>query len=333
LVLLSDASSPSQVQTNYQKLITIDHVDLIFGPFSSLLTKPASVVAHCYGYAMVEGAGTGESVFTRGLHNLFCVSLFSDRYLTSFVNYILSLPVSLRPKTAVYATADDPFAQPQVQQAQRALEQGGIKTVGSLPGQHIVWPAETTDDKPIADKVISSGAQVALLGTTAVQDSIDLTQEFKTQRYNPQALIETSGPDQVAQFKKAIGAPEGIFVPNGWWPGYPDSSGQSQHMVQAYAQASHVNPALVSSDVAQAYSVGQVVQQAVEKTHSLDNATVMAALRTGSFLTVQGPVEFDPTGQNRDAIPVLFQWQQGSLVPVYPEEFAQVNPLFPKPTW
>src|SRR5512142_413848 len=41
LDILSDASSPDQVQTNYQKLITVDKVDLLFGPYSSLLTKPA----------------------------------------------------------------------------------------------------------------------------------------------------------------------------------------------------------------------------------------------------------------------------------------------------
>src|SRR5947209_14698435 len=102
LDIVSDASSPDQVQTNYQKLITVDKVDLVFGPYSTLLTKPASVVANRYGYAMVEGAGGGPSVFTQGLHTLFCVSLSSDRYLTTFVNYILSLPTSLRPKTAVY---------------------------------------------------------------------------------------------------------------------------------------------------------------------------------------------------------------------------------------
>ncbi|MFL5589241.1 MAG: ABC transporter substrate-binding protein, partial [Ktedonobacteraceae bacterium] len=74
LDILSDASSTTQVVTNYQKLINVDHVDLVLGPFSSLLTKPASVVANRYGYAMIEGAGGGPSVFTQGLHNLFDVS-------------------------------------------------------------------------------------------------------------------------------------------------------------------------------------------------------------------------------------------------------------------
>ncbi len=55
LDILSDASSTTQVVTNYQKLITVDHCDLVFGPFSSLLTKPASVVANRYQYAFLEG--------------------------------------------------------------------------------------------------------------------------------------------------------------------------------------------------------------------------------------------------------------------------------------
>src|SRR5579862_4193318 len=37
LDIISDASSTTQVVTNYQKLITVNHDDIVFGPFSSLL--------------------------------------------------------------------------------------------------------------------------------------------------------------------------------------------------------------------------------------------------------------------------------------------------------
>ena len=40
LKIVNDASDPNQAVSNYQKLITGDHVDLVFGPFSSLLTGP-----------------------------------------------------------------------------------------------------------------------------------------------------------------------------------------------------------------------------------------------------------------------------------------------------
>src|SRR5260221_11022631 len=67
LDILSDASSTTQIVTNYQKFITVNHDDLILGPSSTLLTKSASVVANRYGYAMIEGDGGGPSFLTREL--------------------------------------------------------------------------------------------------------------------------------------------------------------------------------------------------------------------------------------------------------------------------
>src|SRR6266566_3937891 len=59
---VDDASSPTQVVTNYQNLINKDHVNLTFGPFSTLLTIPASQVAKRYGYAFLAPAGGGPKV-------------------------------------------------------------------------------------------------------------------------------------------------------------------------------------------------------------------------------------------------------------------------------
>ncbi len=331
LKILNDASTPEQVTTNYQKLITIDHVDLLFAPFSSFLTKPAAKIANRYGYAFPEGAGTAPSVFALGLKNLFCVSLPASQYLTTFANYVLTLPLQLRPKTAVYAAADDPFAQPPVVLAQHILEQGGITTVGSNPGQQIIWPTETTDYTPIAEKIIATHAQVVILGTTAIQDSIALTWVFKQQHYNPQMLIETSGPDQVDQFLSGVGTPDGIFVPNSWWPD-AKTIGNTE-LISSYMARYHIAKASISSDVAQAYSAAQVMQQAIEHTHSLDNRLLIKDMSTAQFSTVQGPIQFDATGQNRLAFPSLFQWQGKQLLPVYPTSIAQATPEFPKHRW
>ncbi len=330
LDIVSDASSPDQVQTNYQKLITVDKVDLTFGPFSTLLTKPSSVVANRYGYALVEGAGGGPSVFTQGLNNVFDVSLPVANNLTSFVQYIQSLPASQRPTTAAYATEDDPFTQPQVDLAKSQLEAAGIKTAS-----YQVYPAETTDFNPIADKMIASNAQIVVVGTL-LPDVTAFIQRFKQQHYNPQAFIATAGPDQGDQFLKAIGgaaSAEAIMVPNGW---YPESNNPgTADMVKAYIAKYGGTPDGISSDVAEAYSVGQVVAQAVTKTGSLDNAKLIAELHSGdTFQSVQGDVKFDSTGQNVAALAYLFQWQKGSLVPVYPPSAqGAVAPEFPKPNW
>src|SRR5215475_3084415 len=93
LKVVDDLSSPDQVVTNYQNLISRDHVDLVMGPFSSLLTIPASQVANRYHYAFVESAGGGPSVFDQHLHNLFFVQPAPVvNQGNVFADYILSLP-------------------------------------------------------------------------------------------------------------------------------------------------------------------------------------------------------------------------------------------------
>lgn len=330
LDIVSDASSTTQVVTNYQKLITVDKCDLVFGPFSSLLTKPASVIANRYGYAFIEGAGGGPSVFTQGLHNLFDVSAPVANLLVSFTQYIKSLPASERPTTAAYATQDDPFTQPQVDTAKQYLEQAGIKTVS-----YQVYPAETTDYTPIAQKMIASNAQIIITGTL-LPDIVAYIQAFKQQHYNPKAIIATAGPDQGAQFTKAIGgaaSAEGVFVPNGGW--YPQiNTFQNAQMVKDFLTQYGGTADAISSDVAEAFAVGQVLEQAAKNAGTIDNTKLIAELHSGkTYQSVQGPVKFNDQGQNVLATGYLFQWQKGTLVSVFPADLATNKPQYPKPSW
>lgn len=327
LNILDDASSDTQVTSNYQKLINTDKVDLLFGPFSTLLTKPASVVANQNGFALVEGAGGGPSVFNRGLNNVFDVSLPVANNLTSFVQYINSL--SPRPQSVAYASEDDPFTQPQVDLAKQLFEAAGVKTAS-----YQIYPAETTDFTPIAQKIIASNADVVVTGTL-LQDVVAFVQAFRQQHYNPKAFVATAGPDQGSQFTSAIGGAnvaEGIMVPNGWYP--EQNTPGNQAMVTAYINKYGGTFDGISSDVPEAYSVGQVVAQAVTKNKSLDQAKLIATLHSDTFTSVQGPVKFDSTGQNTQASAFLFQWQGGSLIPIFPSNAQSAQkPVFPKPNW
>ncbi len=329
LDLVNDNSTPEGVTTAYQKLINQDHVNLLVGPFGDFTSVAAAQVAGRSGYALIEGSGTAVGVFRQGLTNLFSVSLSAKRYLVSFSEFILSLPADMRPRTAAYETLDDPFLRPQVEEARALLEQGGIKTVESS-----VYPTKTSDYTPFAQKVIASNADLVVLGTLT-PDSIAFVKTFKRQHYNPKALIESSGPDQGDQFVGPVGGTrvaEGIFVPNGGW--YPDSKAFQNDQFQADYIAKYGGTAAdISSDTVQAYSVLQVLQQAVTKIHSIDNVRLTQELRRDSFATLQGPVKFAPDGENFTAVAFLFQWQKGNLTVVYPRGSAHAHLEYPKNPW
>jgi branched-chain amino acid transport system substrate-binding protein len=322
-----DGSSTQQVVTNYQNMITRDKVDLTFGPFSTLLTIPASTVTSRYGYAFPEPAGGGPDVFSHGLKNVFFVQpapVVSN--LVSYTQWLLGLPASQRPQTAAYATQDDPFTQPQVDKARSLLEAKGVKTVYNQ-----VYPAETTDFTPIAKAVANSNADVVLLGTQ-LPDAIAFVQTFQAQQYNPKSIVETTGPDQGSDFSDKVGKAntEGIIVPAGWWPSAKTS--QNDHFVKAFVAKYGGDAASISSDAAEAYSVGQVVAEAAQRANSLDNAKLIQQLHTGTYQTIQGPMAFDKTGQPNGAS-FLVQWQGGQTVPVYPTSVAVAKPEYPKPNW
>jgi branched-chain amino acid transport system substrate-binding protein len=321
LTILNDNSDATQVQTNYETLIAADHVELTFGPFSSLLTAPASSVAARYGYAFVEGAGGAPSVFNTpsnaAVHNVFDVSLPIKDEMVPFVNWIASLPAAQRPATAAYPMADDPFADPPVQLAQTELQALGVKTVYSK-----IFPEEVADYKAPADQVAASGAQIVVLGSTDVPTVAAFMQAFEQQHYTPKMFIAAAGPDQGAAFISTVGKGNatGMMVPDGWYPGYASTT--SQAVVKEYVAKYGGTASDVNSDVAEAYSVGQVVAEAVTATGGTDNTKIVSYLHSGVTLTsVQGPVKFDSLGENNDSAAFVFQWQDGGT------EFNQVLPL------
>jgi branched-chain amino acid transport system substrate-binding protein len=335
LKILNDNSSPTQVATNYQTLFASDHVDLAFGPFSSLLTTPSASVAAHYGYALVEGAGGAPAVFSSpanlAAHNVFDVSLPIKDEMKPFVAWIASMPASQRPKTAAYPMANDPFAIPPVQQAQAQLQALGVKTVYSQ-----IFPEEVADYKAPADQVAATGAQVVVLGSTDVPTVSAFMQAFEQQHYNPKMFIAAAGPDQGAAFVSVVGKGNavGMMVPNGWYPGYKNAA--SMALVNEYVAKYGGAPSDVNADVAEAYSVGQVMDQAVVATRGTDNAKIITYLHSGVTLSsVQGPVTFNALGENTAAVAFTFQWQPN-------EAFNQVLPvgaagsvpvINPKPDW
>ena len=329
LDIVSDASSPAQVVTNYQKLISSDHVDLAFGPFSTLLTVPSSKVANRFGYALIEGAGGAPAVFANGLHNVFDVSLIIKDQLVTAAKWVASLPKSKRPKTAAYPTSNDPFTQPQLPVARKILEKAGVKTVYTK-----VFPAEVTDFTSIATALAATKAQAVFLGSVDVPTVSAFIQAFAQQHYNPKAFVATAGPDQGADFLKAVGSnAEGVMVPNGWYPG--EANPLSRAMVKAYLKKYGGKASDINADVAEGYSVGEVAQQAVTAIKSLDNKKLTAYLHSGkTFSSVQGPVKFNSLGENVAAKAYIFQWQHGTFVQVLPKgDKNSKKPEFPKKPW
>ncbi|GER87382.1 hypothetical protein KDW_15440 [Dictyobacter vulcani] len=321
-----DQSLPAQVKTNYINLITKDHVDLLLGPYSSLLTMPAVAVTNAHQRVLFAPTGNAPGVFKKHYHNYFVTVPPSQDYLRTFAYFILSLPQAMRPQTVAYVSVDSPFAVPQVAAAKQIL--GNYMQTVYAPEPY----KANSNVTPIAQQVAHSQADVVILGTSGLGDSVSFTKAFKALHYNPKAIVETSGPNENIQYLNGVGGPstaEGIFVPDtGWYPGA--TTYQSDTFAQAYIAKYGGAIQDISSTTAKAFAAAQVLEQAVSQTQSLDDAKLAQLLHSGTFDSLQGPIRFNADGANQIGTLNMFQWINGKLVLVYPVNNAQENPEYPK---
>jgi branched-chain amino acid transport system substrate-binding protein len=327
LKIVDNGSDRDVASADYEKLITVDKVDLVVGPFSSFLVIPTSEVAARYGYAFIEPAGGAPDVFNRGLNNIFFAQPGqSVRNADPFALYILGLPSAVRPSTFAVVNLDEPFSAGVAERLKGLLTEGGLSLV-----YEATYPIGTSDFSDIAGAVADLGPDL-IAGGTQLEDSVGLIKAFQAADYQPRIAYFTSGPTLPGPFKQALGsATEGVFSSVSWFPDAHEY--QNDKFVAKYMGMFGGTPSDIPEDAANAFTVGQVLQQAAEKINSIDNAQLIAELHRGSYETVVGPLSFDETGAPQGSY-MLLQWQGSQFVIVGPGNRAETDPKAPpKPEW
>lgn len=326
LTVVDNASDQDTAVSDYEKLITVDKVDLVVGPYSSFLVIPTSEVAARYGYAFVEPAGGAPDVFNRGLNNIFFAQpAAGSAQAEPFVEYILALPDDTRPKTFAIVSQDDPFTLGVMEGVRERLTAGGLELVFDE-----IYAPETTDFSAIAIQVADLNPDL-IVGGTVLEDSIGQIRSYIEAGYQPRGAFFTTGPSLPGPFREALGpATEGVFASISWFPDSKDY--QNAEMVARYVEMFGGNPGDIPEDVANAFTVGQVLQQAADSIQSIDNAALIEELHKGTYQTVVGPLSFDEVGRPQGSF-MLLQWRGDTFTIVGPSERAQAEPIWPKPEW
>jgi branched-chain amino acid transport system substrate-binding protein len=327
ILIVDDASDTQQVVTNYENFITRENVDLVFGPYSSLLNIPAGQVAARYGYAFIEAMGNGPSVFEECLPTLiYAGTAASDTAAEGWSDYILSLPEEDRPETAAYVSLDDPFSAPAAEHVRVIFEEAGIETVYSE-----TYAESTTDLTPIMRNVQNEDPDMVVSGTQTA-DGFAQVRAMVQLDFSPEFLFMTNGPVHPVDFPENVGPEntEGIFTIDNWAPEL-DTVGNAE-FVASYIEEYGGEIDNINSTSAQAYAVGQLTQLLVEHVGEIDQEALVETSRTESFDTIVGTVELGDCGAPSGSYP-LFQWVDGNITIVWPSDLALAEPIYPKPDW
>jgi branched-chain amino acid transport system substrate-binding protein len=327
LIILDNASDQDTAVADYERLITVDEVDLVVGPFSSFLVIPTSEVAARYGYAFVEPAGGAPDVFNRGLDNIFFAQpARGAAQADPLVEYLFGLPEDEQPTTFAVVSQDDPFTLGVMDRAKELLTDGGMELVFDE-----IYAPETTDFSAIAIQVADLDPDL-IIGGTVLEDSIGQIRAYQEAGYQPRFAYFTTGPSLPVPFSEALGeATEGVLASISWFP--EAETFQNAEFVEAYIEMFGGEAGDIPEDAANAFTVGQVLHQAAVNIESIDNTELIEELHAATFDTVVGPLSFDEVGAPQGSF-MLLQWQGDTFVIIGPGDRAEGEALAPpKPEW
>src|SRR5260370_34814581 len=136
----------------------------------------------------MEGGGGGPVVFALKLPNVFAVSPVVADQRIPCAEWVAGLPSSKRPKTAACPMVTDPFAVPMVQNAQKILQNAGIKTVYSK-----IFPTENPANKAGADQIAGLKPDMGVIGSPQRPSVQSIMQSVLHQPTNPQISAPQAG--------------------------------------------------------------------------------------------------------------------------------------------
>ncbi len=299
-----DESQNTRVQQLYSRLITQDKAQFLFSPYSSGLVATAAIISEQYGKAMITTGGAEEKTYRLGNKNLFQLYTGAAKYLAGAVAALKSKD----PKAQVaYVYESDPFSKA-VAGATRDLG----KEAGFSAPLDESYPGSTTDFSPIINKVISSKAN-ALLGGGHYADGATLARQLHDQKANLKWVSLLVAPDS-PKFAELGDAAVGISVPSQWEPQVtfkPDFGPDAASFTKAFSEKFKIEPGY---HAAGGYAAGLILQNAIEKAGSVDQAKVAAELIKTDATTFFGKTKFsnDPKehGLQLGHEMVLAQWQK-----------------------
>src|SRR6185437_194356 len=160
LVIYDDQSTPSNVPGIYTKLITVDKVDLLLGPYGTNFVAPAMPT-------IIQNKKLTISFTAIGINDKFNYDKYFSMVsvgpegVNSFSIGFFNLAAAQKPKpqTVAILAADAEFAQSAAQGAREEIKKHGFKLVYDKS-----YPPPTTDFAPVVRAVQAANPDIVYIG-------------------------------------------------------------------------------------------------------------------------------------------------------------------------
>ena len=317
-VVYDDQSAPPTAVRLYEKLLTEDKVDAIMGPYSSPVTEASANVTEKYKKVMVSPLAATTSIFRKGRKYIFMVISPAEIYLEGLIDIAARRGL----KTVAVVNEDTLFSKAAAAGAADLAKKKGMQVVFQE-----AYPKGTTDFSALLTKLKAVNADVLAAGTY-FDDAVALTRQMRELNVNPKMYGVTVGGDLPEFYDNLKTNAEYIYGSTQWEPSLP-YPGQKEFL-DAYKKDFGHEPSYHS---AAGYAGCMVYAEGVKRAGTLDADKVREALLKLELRTMFGDFKVDQDGFQIAHKMVLFQWQDGKKMTVWPDDLAGGKPRFPTPPW
>jgi len=339
LVIYDDQSSPANVPNIYTKLITVDKVDLLLGPYGTNFVAPALPT-------IINNNKMTISFTAIGINDKFQYPKYFSMVSTgpeginsfSIGFFDMAAAQQPKPRTVAIIAADAEFAQSSAEGARNQIKKHGFNLVYDQS-----YPPSATEFASVVRAVQATNPDIVYIGAYP-PDNVGIIRAANEIGLKPKMMGGAMIGMLVTPIKVQLGP-----IANGLVTGENFAAALLKQIPGAADFLSRYGERAVTAKIDPlgfawgpfAYSAGQVLAQAVTDTKSLDQDKLAEYMHKASFKTIAGDFAFGKDGewstsrmvwtQVQNAQPNnLEQFRDGSAQPiVWPPEAKTGTLIYP----
>jgi branched-chain amino acid transport system substrate-binding protein len=324
LTIRDDESNTDKAITYYERAITVDNVDLVFGGYPATSNVALMPLMEKYGKVFLGMGGQLPSFEQGYTYSFASPPLISDWPALALSGVVEDLiPKAERPKNMAILTMNNVIGLTTKPSMLKMAERNGIKTVVDE-----VYNLPLSDATPLVSKAKGRNADL-LVCLSFFDDGVMVARAAKAMNYNPTLMFQLIA-STIPAWMKEMG-PEGNNVIAGtpWSFKLPFKYNE---LINNGAKERLKLPA-APIYFGFGFSWMKTLELAVQGAGTLDNAKIRDYLRANKFdLPYGNGITFDKRG-----LPAPFQYAiqttNGQTELIWPKSVATTKLVYPRPVW
>ena len=295
LVYYDDQSNPSNVPGIYSKLLDVDKVDLVVGPYATNLVASAmpTIISRNMVFTGLYGFDVNNEFRYRRYFSFMPTGSDSRKALSQGF-FEVAKSINPKPETVAIVAADAEFARNAADGARTNAQAAGLKIVYDK-----TYPPSTVDFTTIVRSIKATNADITYVASYPI-DTVNIIRAAREVGLKAKQFGGSMVGLQTTSVKTQLGPLLNGIVAFDFW--LPTPSMQFPGVLELLKKYQEMAPGegvdLLGYVMAPtAYAQMQVIAEAVEGAKSLDAAKLADYIHGHAFTTVAGEISFTEFGE------------------------------------